>query len=159
MEFLTYSDTTYVDGCNAAVGQLKNIGIEATIKVIDRAPFCEYMRKGEYSVGFRGDSERLDPDDAYYLWLHSGEVDKNNWSRYKNKELDDLLEKGRTNWKWEERMPYLPESGGNRERGRAHSVPREIHHSRGLPGLCERIRRGNGNLVRLPRGRVREDLV
>jgi peptide/nickel transport system substrate-binding protein len=104
-EFLTFSDTTYVDGCNAAVGQFKKIGIEATIKVIDRAPFFEYMRKGEYSIGFRGDSERLDPDDAYYLWLHSGEIGKNNWSRYSNKELDDLLEKGRTTWKWEERMP------------------------------------------------------
>ena len=106
LELLTYSDTTYVDGCHAAVGQLKNIGIEATMKVIDRAPFWEYARKGEYSVALRGDSERLDPDDAYYLWLHSGEVDKNNWSRYKNKELDDLLEKGRTTWKWEDRMPF-----------------------------------------------------
>ncbi len=62
--------------------------------MIDRAPFFEYMRKGEYSIGFRGDSERLDPDDAYYLWLHSGEIEKNNWSRYSNKELDDLLERG-----------------------------------------------------------------
>jgi len=63
------------------------------------------MRKGEFSIGFRGDSERLDPDDAYYLWLHSGEIDKNNWSRYQNKELDRLLEMGRTKWLWEERMP------------------------------------------------------
>ncbi len=104
-EFLTFSDGTYVDGCNAAVGQLKKVGIEATIKVIDRAPFFEAMRKGEYAIGFRGDSERLDPDDAYYLWLHSGEVDKNNWSRYRNPELDGVLEKGRTAWKWEDRMP------------------------------------------------------
>lgn len=104
-EFLTFSDTTYVDGCNAAVGQLRKIGIEATIKVIDRAPFFVAMRNGEFSVGFRGDSERLDPDDAYYLWLHSGEVGKNNWSRYQNKEIDEFLEKGRTKWLWEERMP------------------------------------------------------
>ncbi len=90
-EFLTFSDATYVDGCNAAVGQLRKVGIEATIKVIDRAPFFEIMRKGDYSIGFRGDSERLDPDDAYYLWLHSGEIDKNNWSRYSNKDLDRLL--------------------------------------------------------------------
>ena len=104
-EFSTFSDATYVDGCNAAVGQLKKVGIEATIKVTDRAPFYEASRKGEYAIGFRGDSERLDPDDAYYLWLHSGEVDKNNWSRYRNREFDALLEKGRTTWKWEERMP------------------------------------------------------
>jgi peptide/nickel transport system substrate-binding protein len=47
VEILTYSDTTYVDGAQAAVGQMKNIGIEATIKVIDRAPFWEYARKGQ----------------------------------------------------------------------------------------------------------------
>ncbi len=105
-EFLTYSDTTYVDGCNAAVGQFKKMGIEATIKVIDRAPFFDLMRKGDFAIAFRGDSERLDPDDAYYLWLHSGEINKNNWSRYSNKELDALLEKGRTAWKWEDRAPY-----------------------------------------------------
>lgn len=104
-EFLTFSDATYVDGCNAAVGQLRKVGIEASIKMIDRAPFFESMRKGEYAVGFRGDSERLDPDDAYYLWLHSGEINKNNWSRYSNQELDRLLEQGRTKLRWEERLP------------------------------------------------------
>jgi peptide/nickel transport system substrate-binding protein len=108
-ELLTFSDTTYVDASNAIVGQFQKIGIEATIKVIDRAPFFVSMRKGEFSIGLRGDSERLDPDDAYYKWFHSSEIDQNNWSRYKNKELDELLEKGRTKWNWEERKPIYRE--------------------------------------------------
>jgi peptide/nickel transport system substrate-binding protein len=87
------------------VGQLKKIGIEGTMKVIDRAPYHENLRKGEFTITVRGDSERLDPDDAYYLYFHSGEIDKNNWSRYSNKEMDALLEKGRTAWKWEDRVP------------------------------------------------------
>jgi ABC-type transport system substrate-binding protein len=52
-----------------------------------------------------GDSERFDWDDAYYMYLHSKEIGRNNWSRYANKEVDELLEKGRTTWKWEERVP------------------------------------------------------
>jgi ABC-type transport system substrate-binding protein len=36
---------------------------------------------------------------------NSGEIDKNNWSRYSKKEIDELLEKGRTTWRWEDRVP------------------------------------------------------
>jgi len=105
-EFLEYSGyTSDLDGCQAVGGQLQKVGIEATIKVVDRAPYFESMRKGDYHISLRGDSERLDPDDAYYLYLHSGEIDKNNWSRYNSPELDRLLEKGRTTWNWEDRVP------------------------------------------------------
>ena len=105
-EFFQLSGTTYdLDACQVIIGQLKKVGIEATMTVIDRAPYFESMRKGNYQISVRGDSERLDPDDAYYLYLHSGEIDKNNWSRYSNKQLDALLEKGRTTWKWEDRVP------------------------------------------------------
>ena len=95
----------YVDPAQAVVGQLERIGIKASIKVLDRAPFHVALRKGQYSISVRGDSERLDPDDAYYMRLHSSEIDKNNWSRYVNKELDALVEKGRITVKWEDRVP------------------------------------------------------
>ncbi len=102
-EILTYSTTYDVAGCQAVVGQLKEIGIEATIKVVDRVPYYSMMRKGDYSISYRGDSERFDWDDAYYMYLHSSEIDQNNWSRYRNKEMDDLLEKGRLTMDWNER--------------------------------------------------------
>ena len=66
----------------------------------------EEMREGNYFISVRGDSERLDPDDAYFMRYHTSEIGKNNWSRYSNKEVDALLEKGRTTWKWEERVPF-----------------------------------------------------
>ena len=46
------------------------------------------------------------PDDAFFLTMHSGEIGKNNWSRYANKELDHLLHAGRTAWKWPDRLPH-----------------------------------------------------
>jgi peptide/nickel transport system substrate-binding protein len=103
-EFLTYTESAVLDGCNAAVGQLKNVGIEATINTQDLTTQLVMERKGEYQVAFSGDSERLDPDDAYYMRFHSSEIGQNNVSRYSNPEMDRLLEEGRKISKWEDRM-------------------------------------------------------
>jgi peptide/nickel transport system substrate-binding protein len=63
------------------------------------------MRKGEYSISFRGSAggTDLDWDDAYYMHFHSSQIGRNNWTRYSNKELDELLEKGRTTVNREDR--------------------------------------------------------
>jgi peptide/nickel transport system substrate-binding protein len=87
------------------MAQIKKIGIDATMKMIDRAAWPKQMTDGNYFISVRGDSERLDPDDAYYQRFHSSEIGINNFSRYSNKEVDALLEKGRTTWKWEDRVP------------------------------------------------------
>jgi len=99
------TESVMVDGANAVVGQLKNVGIEATIASRDWVPLIVSLRKGEYAIAYQGDSERLDPDDGYYMRFHSSEIGQNNWSRYSNKEMDRLLEQGRALWKWEERKP------------------------------------------------------
>jgi peptide/nickel transport system substrate-binding protein len=104
-EISTGTESVMIDGCNYAVGQLKNIGIEATVKSMDTVTWVVTQRKGDYFISFSGDSERLDPDDSYYMRLHSSEVGINNWSRYSNKEMDKLLEEGRATWKWEDRVP------------------------------------------------------
>jgi peptide/nickel transport system substrate-binding protein len=108
-KFLGFSFAYNVRGTEAAIGELKKIGIEATMEVLDRVPFNVKMRKGEYDISFTGVDERFDWDDAYYMFLHSGEIEKNNWSRYNNKRMDDLLEKGRTTWNFEERKPIYKE--------------------------------------------------
>jgi peptide/nickel transport system substrate-binding protein len=40
------------------------------------------------------------------MYFHSSEIGKNNYARYSNKELDALLEKGRTTIRWEERKQF-----------------------------------------------------
>ncbi len=110
VEFFQFSGPTYdLDACQVIIGQLSKIGIQGTMKVIDRAPYWKAMTEGDYNISVRGDSERLDPDDAYYLYFHSGEIGKNNFSRYSNPKLDALLSKGRTTWKWEDRVPIYKE--------------------------------------------------
>ena len=110
VEFFQFGGTSYdMDACQVLLGQLSKIGIQGTMKVVDRAPYVEAMRKGDYAISLRGDSERMDPDDAYYLYFHSGEIGANNWSRYNSKKVDALLEKGRTTWNWDERVPIYRE--------------------------------------------------
>ncbi len=102
-EVLTFYTPYDVAGAQAAIGQLKQIGIEMTIKVVDRAAFSPLMQKGDYTISYRGDSERFDWDDAFYMYFHSSEIGKNNWPRYSNKELDGLLEEGRRTLRHEDR--------------------------------------------------------
>jgi len=104
-EFFAYSYARVIDASQAVMGQLTKVGIQAEMKVVDQVAYNASMRKGEYTISVGGDSERLDPDDAYYMRLHSSEIGKNNFSRYNNKKMDELLEKGRTTWKWEDRVP------------------------------------------------------
>ena len=103
-EFLEFSSTYDIAGAEIIIGELKKIGIDATMKVIDRAPYHATMRKGDYSISFRGaHSEVYEWDEAYYMYYHSSEIGKNNYSRYSNKDVDAILEKGRTTLKWEDR--------------------------------------------------------
>ncbi len=95
-EFLSRPVGYDLASCESVIGQLKEIGIEATMRPVDLAPLIPMLRKGEYGLAFFGETQKLDWDDAYYMRFHSGEIDKNNFSRYNNRELDALPEKGRT---------------------------------------------------------------
>ena len=108
-EILAYHLKFDVDTAEVVSGQLQKIGIEATIRVIDRAAFFPLLRKGDFSLASRGVDERFDWDDAYYMYFHSNEIGKNNFPRYSTPELDLLLQKGRTLWKPEDRKQVYKE--------------------------------------------------
>jgi peptide/nickel transport system substrate-binding protein len=105
VELLEYSDTPVLSCSQVFLQQLRRAGIEGTVRIVDRAPYFRALRTGDYSITWGTMSERLDWDDAYYLYFHSSEVGQNNWTRYSNKELDKLLEQGRSTWKTEDRKP------------------------------------------------------
>ncbi len=105
-EMATHTESAVVDACNIIAGQLRNIGIEATIRTMDTVTWYTTLRKGDYFISTGSDSERLDPDDAYFNRFHSSEIGANNISRYRNKEMDRFLEQGRTAWQWKDRMAF-----------------------------------------------------
>lgn len=104
-EFTNQTGESVRTGCTIFMAQLGQIGVKGTMKILDPAAWLTTMRKGDYQISYSGDSDKYDFDDAYYMHLHSEEIGKNNFSKYSNKEVDDLLQKGRTTWKWEERIP------------------------------------------------------
>ncbi len=104
VEFVQYSASSGYPVCQAVIGQLRKIGIEGSMKIVDQAVAHVITRKGEFGMNVVAVEERLDPDDAYYLLFHSSQIGQTNDSRYSNKEVDALLEKGRTTWQREQRM-------------------------------------------------------
>lgn len=76
--------------------QLKQVGIEMKIKIIDWGAFIEtYINKRNFDATILGWSLGIDPD-PYGMW-HSSEIKNgNNFISYNNPEIDKLLEAGRT---------------------------------------------------------------
>jgi len=105
IELFEDTDTPILSCSQVFLEQLRKVGIEGTIRVVDRAPYFRALRVGEYNISWGSVSERLDWDDAFFLYFHSSEINKNNYARYANKELDKLLEQGRSTWKTEDRKP------------------------------------------------------
>ncbi len=84
--------------------RLAEVGISVKIRIIEWAAFVnEFINKRRFDATILGWTIPMDPD-MYDVWHSSktgpGEL---NFISYKNKELDDLLEKGRTTFDLEKR--------------------------------------------------------
>jgi peptide/nickel transport system substrate-binding protein len=76
---------------------LKEIGIDASLKTYDLSPYLERIQKGEYDISISWTSEDPSP---YYFYRDlmstdtikpTGEVAARNWGRYGNTEADGLF--------------------------------------------------------------------
>ena len=77
--------------------RLKDIGIDVKIRVIEWASFVnQFIKTGDFDAVILGWSLSLDPD-QYNIW-HSSQQKSGqfNFIGYNNKEVDELLEEGRT---------------------------------------------------------------
>jgi peptide/nickel transport system substrate-binding protein len=86
---------------------LRDIGVGVEIRVLEWAAFLkEYIRKRRFEAIILGWGIGLDPD-QYEIW-HSSKTapDQLNHIGYGNPEVDDLLERGRSYCRDEERKPY-----------------------------------------------------
>ena len=87
--------------------QLADIGITVKIRIIEWAAFInEFINKKRFDATILGWTITMDPD-LYDVWHSSktkpGEL---NFISFKNSEVDDLLEKGRTTFDQAERKKY-----------------------------------------------------
>ncbi|AET70875.1 ABC-type dipeptide transport system, periplasmic component [Desulfosporosinus orientis DSM 765] len=110
-DLITYSDSrpyNTIGGDNLAVaiqGYMKEVGITVNIT---SAPWKEYkqnLQDGQgdaYLYGWTGDNG--DPDNFLYVLLHSSQITSLNYSKYKNPNYDELLEKAQQTSNIQERI-------------------------------------------------------
>lgn len=87
--------------------QLKEIGITVKIRVLEWSAFVtDFINKRHFDAVILGWTIPLDPD-AYDVW-HSSKTapEELNFISYKNPEVDELLEKGRSTFNQKERKKY-----------------------------------------------------
>lgn len=98
LTFYTTENQVRIDTGTIIQTQLKEIGIDLEIKVLEAATFYDAVQNGEHdlcisgwgAIGFK------DPDNNLYGPLHSDQIPDNNYCFYSNPELDKLLDLQRT---------------------------------------------------------------
>jgi len=87
--------------------QLKEVGINVKIRILEWAAFVnDFINKRRFAAVILGWTISLDPD-VYDVW-HSSKTapEELNFMSYKNREADELLEKGRGTFNQKERKKY-----------------------------------------------------
>lgn len=85
-----------IDMCTIIQNQLKEVGIEVEIQVLEWGAYLEGIKNGEHEMFMVGWSTQTpDPDMALYGPFHSSQQGKNNFSYYDNPKVDEMLEQGR----------------------------------------------------------------
>lgn len=86
-----------VDMATIMQSQLKEVGIDAEIKILEWGAYLDGLSKGEHDMFIIGwTCQTLDPDLAVYAPLHSSKAGAGgNYSFFKNAKVDELIMKGR----------------------------------------------------------------
>lgn len=99
---LTRRDRRRVRASEIVQNQVKRIGIDLTVKIVEDPEFVRITtRTHEFTMAYEIFSYRDDPDDGYYLFFHS--KSPANFSGYADAEFDRLVEEGRRLTRQEER--------------------------------------------------------
>jgi peptide/nickel transport system substrate-binding protein len=83
--------------------RLRDVGVDTSVRVVEWSAFLELIEKQKFEVFILGWGLGLDPDQ--YDIFHSSKTGPREFNRvgYANKEVDELLEKGRRTFDDEER--------------------------------------------------------
>lgn len=83
-----------VQAAQIIASQLQDVGINSTIRTLDFGAWLDEQGKGQFDMLMMGWLGNIDPDDFYYSQHHS--TGTNNYQKYANPKVDELLDQGRT---------------------------------------------------------------
>ncbi|WP_308008689.1 glutathione ABC transporter substrate-binding protein [uncultured Fusobacterium sp.] len=90
--------------------QLKQIGIDVQIEILEWGSYLDRVAKGEHDMFILGWSSSADSDSAMYALFHSKNLGgAGNRTFYKNAKVDELLDKARESTVPEDRIKYYKE--------------------------------------------------
>jgi peptide/nickel transport system substrate-binding protein len=97
LKFSVIGRPGYEEQLQVIQSQLKRVGLEMVLQIMDAATYDERQRKGQFVITPRGGQVSIEPDDIYYPDYHSetGEIRIANFSGFSHPEVDRLLEEGR----------------------------------------------------------------
>jgi peptide/nickel transport system substrate-binding protein len=108
--YKTSSDAFRITIARLLAAQLREVGIDVEVRPFEFATFFADIKKGNYQLASMQTSDITEPD-FYHRYFHSSEIpdaqhpDGGNRWRYRNPELDRLLEAGRAEMDFDQRKP------------------------------------------------------
>jgi len=106
---LTWNNPMFQQGAELIKDQLKEIGVDAAIQLVDLPPLTASLKAGEHQVAYMGWPAGLDPDGWVYPYL-STKGGLNSWTHYSNPEVDTLLDQARTTLEPAARTPLYQQA-------------------------------------------------
>jgi ABC-type transport system substrate-binding protein len=89
---------------------LYKLGVEASVRTVDWALFLNYTRDGDYDAYIGGWASAVIEGDMYQIWhSKSAEHGGSNYIQFKNKRVDELIEKIRGEFDFEKRKALYRE--------------------------------------------------
>jgi len=90
------------------VTQLAKVGIRAKPKVLEQAAYLNSERSGDFDLIVRGLGAVVEPDE--YIWLSLHSTGSRNYGKYKDPEIDKMLEAARSTYDIAERGKLYKEA-------------------------------------------------
>lgn len=109
MEIMVSSDyPETVTAAQVIADQLDEVGIDLEIRTLDFGTWLDEQGEGNWDMLMMGWLGNIDPDDFYYGQHHSKGT--NNYQKYSNPEVDQLLDEGRVETDEEARKELYAEA-------------------------------------------------
>ncbi|MDR3258211.1 MAG: ABC transporter substrate-binding protein [Fusobacteriaceae bacterium] len=111
LKFWTNDNQARKDSAVIMQAQLKEVGIDVEIEILEFGAYLERLNRGEHDLFILGTLGSTDPDGALYTIFHTSNLGSGgNRSFYKNPKVDELLDKGRASTDVAERVAVYEEA-------------------------------------------------
>lgn len=108
IKMLVANTASYMNMAEVIQAQLKEAGIPAKIETLEWGTYLDVSKKGDFDITIAGWSNVTgDGSELLFPRLHSANIDATNLSRYKDAELDKLIDQSRSVVDQEQRQEIL----------------------------------------------------